>query len=337
MKKWTGYEKGINLGGWLSQCTHKTEHYETFITELDIEIIASWGVDHIRLPIDYEAIRGIEEMGNSEGTRYIDRCIEWCKKYKLNLILDLHKVPGFAFDEVEKSTLFDHIELQNQFLKIWESFSKRYSQYSDFVSFELLNEIVEQDSTKWNALATKAIQVIRSYSKNIHIVVGGVQWNSVHTLAQLEIPLDDFIVYNFHFYEPFLFTHQSAPWIELIPKEIREYPGELETYRKVSKDINSFGSGLYNLGVTKLGTDFMTALIIEAVKAAEEHHVFLYCGEYGVIFNAPSDSIVHWYEDIHEVFEAQGIGRAAWTYKSMDFGISDWYQAEIRSSIIANL
>lgn len=337
MKKWTGYEKGINLGGWLSQCNYKKEHFETFITEKDIERIASWGVDHIRLPIDYEVIDGIEILGVSEGTVYIDRCISWCKNYNLNVILDLHKVPGFSFDMGEKNTLFDNIGLQYKFLKIWDRLARLYSQYNDFVSFELLNEIVEQDSTRWNKLVTEVIQVIRRHSMKTYIVVGGIQWNSVHTLDQLVIPLDDYIVYNFHFYEPFLFTHQSAPWVKQMPKESREYPGELADYRRVSEEINCFGSGLYNPGVTEMGKGYMDTLIDVAVRAAEANNVFLYCGEYGVIHNAPSESIIRWYEDIHQVFETKGIARASWAYKGIDFGISDWYKHEIIEDVIANL
>ena len=33
-------ERGINLGGYLSQCVHSTEHYDAFIQEEDIRKIA---------------------------------------------------------------------------------------------------------------------------------------------------------------------------------------------------------------------------------------------------------------------------------------------------------
>jgi hypothetical protein len=200
-----------------------------------------------------------------------------------------------------------------------------------------LNEIVETDSSRWNMLASEAIRVIRQHTEKTYIVVGGIQWNSVHTLKQLKIPLDPYIVYNFHFYEPFLFTHQQAPWVKHMPKEEREYPGELSEYRSASERINAFGSGLYHPGITALGKEYMSALIGKAVEAATEVGVFLYCGEYGVIYTAPPESIVRWYQDIHEVFEANGIARAAWTYKAMDFGISDWYKEYIRETIINNL
>ena len=56
MRKINGFNKGVNFGGWLSQCSYEKEHLDTFITEKDFEIAASWGVDHVRVPFDYNII-----------------------------------------------------------------------------------------------------------------------------------------------------------------------------------------------------------------------------------------------------------------------------------------
>mgnify|MGYP000826286539 CR=1 FL=1 len=42
-------ERGINLGGYLSQCVHNTEHYDAFIQEEDIRKIASMAVSYTHL------------------------------------------------------------------------------------------------------------------------------------------------------------------------------------------------------------------------------------------------------------------------------------------------
>lgn len=47
-----------------------------------------------------------------------------------------------------------------------------------------------------------------------------------------------------------------------------------------------------------------------------------YCGEYGVIDCAPPASR-RWHADVLEVFEQQGIGRAVWSYKEMNFRLVD--------------
>ncbi|HOC34848.1 MAG TPA: glycosyl hydrolase family 5, partial [Ruminococcus flavefaciens] len=53
MLKSKGIIKGINLGGWMSQCDYSRERLDNFIKENDIKQIAEWGFDHVRLPIDY--------------------------------------------------------------------------------------------------------------------------------------------------------------------------------------------------------------------------------------------------------------------------------------------
>ena len=321
----------------MSQCPYRHEHYETFITEKDIEAIASWGLDHVRLPVDYEVIEESENTEAYAGFKHIDNCIRWCADHGLNLIIDLHKTPGFSFDSVSSNSLFEDPALQLRFLKLWKAIASRYASYKDTVAFELLNEIVEKDSSRWNALAHRTIAEIRQCAPDTKIVVGGIQRNSVHTLGLLDQPYDDNIVYTFHFYEPFLFTHQRAEWVEQLPESSMEYPGDLAEYRSTSAAIGAFGSGLHGEGVSEMGPAYMTSLIRNALDVAAERQVYLYCGEYGVIEHAPSESVVNWYRDIHAIFEQYRIGRAAWTYKSMSFGISDRYDSGITPQIISYL
>jgi len=76
------FKAGINLGGWISQYqVFSKEHFDTFITEKDIETIAEAGFDHVRLPFDYPIIESDDNVGEykEDGLSYIDRCLEWCK------------------------------------------------------------------------------------------------------------------------------------------------------------------------------------------------------------------------------------------------------------------
>ena len=70
-------ERGINLGGYLSQCVHNTEHYDAFIQEEDIRKIASMGFDHVRLAIDYEVLEDEYGRTREEGFAYVTRVVEW--------------------------------------------------------------------------------------------------------------------------------------------------------------------------------------------------------------------------------------------------------------------
>lgn len=336
MKRFEGYMRGINLGGWLSQCAEYSEgHYSSFIAENDIKTISEWGLDHIRLPVDYNVIEDEDGRVLPNGYKHIDDCIEWCEKYGLNVIIDLHKTKGFAFDNTaENNIMFDSHELQKRFISLWTNIAARYGKNGNVV-FEPLNEVSKIDSRKWNALISKLLSAIRPFAPDKKIIFGGTQWNSVHTLKLLEIPDDKNIVYNFHFYEPFLFTHQHASWLSAVSDISMRYPGTMEIYRKTSENIGCFGSGLKN--TDEMGAEFMDKLISEAVDAAVNADVPLYCGEYGVIDQAVISDTAVWFEDIHSVFEKHGIGRAVWTYKEMNFGINDENYAPCLDRIVNSL
>lgn len=320
MKTWKGYMRGINIGGWISQCPREQSHYDSFIGEEDIKTIASWGLDHIRLPIDYDVVSD-DEGKLTEGIKYVDNCVEWCRNIGLNLILDLHKAPGYAFYN-EDNTLFTESRVQDAFVNLWKEFAARYGKYSDFVSFELLNEVVDADPGLWNDLIRRAITEIRRTAPETKIVVGGIRWNSASTLELLDPPYDENIIFTFHFYDPFLFTHQGATWVKPLTDVSIEYPGSMDDYRRIAKELNQYDSQFS--AVAEMGRDYLVKRMEPAIKTAEKHNVPVYCGEYGVILSAPAECAVEWYRDMHSIFEEYGIGRAAWTYKSMSFGVINW-------------
>ena len=88
---------------------------------------------------------------------------------------------------------------------------------------------------------------------------------------------------------------------------------------------------------TTLSADYFIRFFAEAVAAAEKKGVPLYCGEYGVIDKVPPEQALAWYRLIHEAFEHYGIGRAAWSYREMDFGLSDARMDAVREELIRNL
>ncbi len=154
-------KKGVNLGGWLSQCDHSIERYQTFITEEDIRNIADMHFDHVRLPVDYNVIEAEDGTDIPDNYVYIDNAVAWCRKYGLSVILDVHRTWGYSFDDAGKdglNTLFDSPDAQDRFIKLWGKLSARYAQYSDFVAMELLNEVVNPEyADPWNDLISLSL------------------------------------------------------------------------------------------------------------------------------------------------------------------------------------
>lgn len=340
MKKLLNYQKGVNLGGWLSQGSLEKEHLDSFILEKDIEKIASWGADHVRLPVDFENIETESGEEKAEGYVYIDNCISWCRKYGLNMILDLHKTCGYVFDNPEYSSdFFNDESLQDRFVNLWKRLSERYAKDSDIVMFDILNEVVDfKAAEKWNEIAVRCMKAIREFAPDAKLLFGGVGNNAVSAVKLLAPPIDENVVYSCHCYSPLIFTHQSAYWVNGMPTDFHiGYPKSYEEYAEKSESF--FGNGASDVSkgeapAKELGSEYFENIFKEAVDVAEARGVSLYCGEYGVIDRANPEDALRWFKDIHKAFEKYGMGRAVWSYKEMDFGLTDEHYDKVREEII---
>lgn len=314
MKEMIGFKKGINFGGWLSQCNYEKKHLDTFITENDFKTAASWGIDHIRVPFDYNILENSDGSFNEEGFAYLTMAVNACKANGLNLILDLHKTAGFSFDYYgeSESGFFDSEEYQERFYRLWEEMARRYGSLTPNVAFELLNEVTDECFIDaWNRIVKVCIGRIRKIAPDILILVGSYHNNSADTVQFLDEPFDENVIYNMHCYEPLKFTHQGAYWTDaIIPEERMAF----------EESITS--------------EEYFEELFSTAIAKAEKYGTGLYCGEYGCIDVVSPEDTLKWYRTINSVFRKHDIGRAAWNYKAMDFGLSDDRLSEVHDKLI---
>lgn len=339
MRKFEGFTRGINLGGWLSQSSLDKEHMDTFITVKDMKKMSDMGADHVRLPIDFELVETADGETIESGYHYIDDAISWAVENKLNVVLDLHKTAGYVFDDAGYSSDFFHSEkLQDRFVHLWEKLAERYGGYSSCVAFELLNEVVDAGcKDEWNQIAERAVKAVRAIAPDTWILMGGTRSNSVSTIRDLGQPYDDKIAYNFHCYEPLIFTHQAASWVENMPADYAvDYPKPISFYIEENNRLidSNYAHPILPYADMISGKDFFRAFFAEAVRLADKYNVPLYCGEYGVIDRADTAATLRWFRDIHDVFEEYQIGRAVWSYKEMSFGITDAHYSPIYEKLL---
>ena len=310
-----GFYRGVNLGGWYSQCDYSRERLDLFITEADMDVIAGWGLDHVRIPMDYNVLE--EEGGglSREGFDRIDRTVGWCRKRGLKVVLDLHKTAGYSFDADEgEGGFFTSEAFQERFYRIWEGLAFRFNDPEN-IAFELLNEVTDASVIgEWNRIAAECIARIRRIAPRSLILVGSYWNNSPDAVKDLDLPADDRVIYNFHCYDPLPFTHQGASWVP-----------ELDINARVSFEQ------------ADITPEFFEERFASAIKTAEERGTTLYCGEYGVIDKATPEDTVKWFRTINEVFEKHGIARSAWSYRQMDFGLSDDRLSDVREELIRYL
>ncbi len=339
LRPFEGFTRGVDLGGWLSQCDHREETYANFITEADFAQIKAWGLDHVRVPFDVELLETRDGTRLESGFAHLRRAVDWAAAHGLNIVLDLHKTYGFSFDAGEReSGFFADEALQERFCLLWEELARRFGGETGRVAFELLNEVTDKAfSAKWNAVAARCVERVRRIAPRVWILLGSYWNNSIDALPDLDPPADDRIVYNFHCYEPLVFTHQGAYWVDRMDPWFRlpvtATYGELaaHTERVLGKPltcVSDFDPA------ESLGAAYFERFLARAVKVAEERGVPLYCGEYGVIDLASPADTVEWYRMIHRAFERYGIGRAAWNWRKMDFGLTDPHLDGVREELI---
>ena len=317
MLKSKGFYRGVNLGGWLSQCDYSEERLNNFVTEPDFEKIASWGMDHVRIPVDYNVLENEDGSYKADGFDRLEKAFGFARKYGLNVVLDLHKTAGFSFDIGEaESGFFESEKYQERFYRLWEELSKHYGKYSENVVFELLNEVTDQSFIgAWNRISNECIRRIRVYAPDTLILVGSYWNNSPEAVKDLDKPYDDKVIYNFHCYSPVEFTHQGAPWVgDLLDQDAR-----------------------YRFEDLEITPEYFENLFAEALEKAKSYGTGVYCGEYGVIDRAAPEDALKWFKTINSVFEKYEIARSAWSYKEMDFGLSDSRMDGVRDELVKYL
>ncbi len=292
----------------MSQCDYSLDRLDNFITEKDFAAIESWGADHVRLPVDYDVAELMDD-----GITRIRRAVDAAKRNGLNVMLDLHKAPGYSFDAGEQeSGFFEKREYQERFLRLWENLAKEFGVDHESVAFDLLNEITDASYLPvWKKIAAECVERIRRYAPDTVIVIGSYDYNDVRAVKDLDAPQDALVAYSFHCYEPHDFTHQGAYWDPRLDRE----------KRIAFKDS----------GTTE---EMFEELFESALTKAAEYGADLYCGEYGVIDIVSPEETLEWYKVINRVFERHGISRTAWSYKQMDFGISDARMDKVRDELI---
>lgn len=322
----------MGIGGWLTNykrfnCLPEDrrlcltigdmEHFATYITEDDIKYIATLGMDHIRLGFDQIVLEEKPYIYREEIFGHIDRFISWCKKYNLNIVLNMHKAVGNYCDIKEAVGLLDDDELQNRFIALWIAFEKRYAANSGII-FELLNEVRNVAPNKWNDLAEKTINEIRKLNKTCKIIIGSTCANSADMLKYLKVFDDENVIYTFHYYTPFAFTHQRGV---LQPEQMyynrnMPYPGDIEYYCDYYRTAVNGKNNIYEK-YERMDIAFLRDIMSPAFSFAKAHpDKILWCGEFGTIRHANIKCRENWMRDVITLLKEHDIPYCVWNYLS---------------------
>lgn len=195
-------------------------------TKVDIDSMASWGFNAVRLPMHYNLLTlPIEEEPVSgadtwlpKGFARIDSLLDWCKQAHIYLILDLHAAPGgqgkdanISDYDSKKPSLWESSENQRKTIALWRKLAERYTNESYIGGYDLINETNwaftsggningcgETNNIPLRQLYISITNAIREVDKNHIIYIEGNCWSG--NFEDLTPAWDTNMAYSFHKY-----------------------------------------------------------------------------------------------------------------------------------------
>jgi endoglucanase len=312
--------RGINLSHWFAQVFdpkgYTKEHFDAYDTAQDIALIKSMGFDHVRFTLNCDPMfrRGQADQIPPEYLAMVDNSVKMILDQNLNIIIDIHPESDFK----QKLAVDDNFV--EQFADFWRALAKHYSALDpDKVFFEILNEPEFKDRHRWMGVQTHLARAIREGAPNHTIIAAGANWSSSNELLFLEPLRDANVIYNFHFYDPHIFTHQGATWSTNFQHYLTNlpYPSTPENVRAAEKEVPD---PINRQTVARYGLDHWNAARIDAeiaqVAAWGKHwNVPITCNEFGVYRGTvyPNDRVL-WLHDVRTTLEKYSIGWTMWDY-----------------------
>ncbi|MBC3539854.1 cellulase family glycosylhydrolase [Rufibacter sediminis] len=331
------FKKGVNLTNWFQANSAREIQFSRY-TKQDFEQIKSLGVDVIRLPINLHAMTKGAPAHTLDPLflSFLDEAVTWAEDLNLHLILDNH-----SFDPIADT----QPQVEGVLEKTWTQMAQHYKDRSDRLYFEILNEPHGISDSQWNAIQGRIIQAIRRQDTRHTLIVGATNFNSYQNLAQLPVYPDNKLIYTFHFYDPFLFTHQGATWQVPSLGPLANVPFPYRAQDMPSLPTSLRGTWLESAyqNYPQEGTVAKVKQLLDiAVAFQQTRNVPVFCGEFGVFMpnSRPADR-VFWYDTVRRYLEEKGIAWTTWDYHG-DFGLfnrggSDLFQHDLNVPLLQAL
>jgi endoglucanase len=213
----------------------------------------------------------------------------------------------------------DNIQYENdRIIRLWKQVMASMKSYpTNQLVYELYNEPTT-DMDVWKSAATTLVRELRKEDPNRIFIIGGANYNGINELLYMgKLPVDDGkIIYTFHFYEPYIFTHQGADWTPEktyltgfpYPYDEREMPKApaQHDFSELAKDYRR-----YNKEATYT---YLYNRIKQISEQARKLNLPLICTETGVINFADTDSKSNYLRDITSIMQEMDIPVLLWDY-----------------------
>jgi len=317
-------DRGYNVTNWLEQGAFAGFEYdEDFVAR-----VAAAGHRALRLPIDldryvtnYAAYAAGEAALELDPTLFtiLDAFDQWTLAHGLSLTIDYHQYDASC-------DLSDPVYVE-AVAEIWGRVAEHFAAAGRRdLFFELLNEVEQSTGSDrvaaedLTAFATRLLAAIREFDPTRVVLFGDVQWYGITPLTSREPFDDENVIYVFHFYEPFIFTHQGTSWTDLEPVHDVPYPYSperwFERFADLGFDPDVMPAWVIDRAEAYYRQGNRNALYNEIARAkrwAGEHAVPVICNEFGAYDGGASTADrAAYYSDLVGVFEELEIPWTHW-------------------------
>jgi endoglucanase len=210
--------------------------------EVDYQRVAAMGMNAVRFYMNYRTFQsdaGQSDAGEADaapgqyladGWQWLDDNIAWAKKNGVYLVLNMHVPPGGFQSLGAGKALWQRADLQERFIRLWTEIARHCRGEHTIAGYDLLNEpVVTRAKSQWIELAGRIAAAIRAvdadhmlFVERVNAVAGDWSEDADRNFFTIADPNT---VYEFHFYKPFHFTHQSASWVSFTAEDVR-YPDD---------------------------------------------------------------------------------------------------------------
>lgn len=331
------FSTGVNLTNWF-QAGNVRQIQPNRYTLTDFQQIQSLGCDVIRLPINLHFMTNgaPDYVVDPLLFDFLDPVIDWADSLNMHLIIDNHTFDPAVNTNPNVGTILE---------KVWPQIAAYYADGYDHLYYEILNEPHGISDAAWGAIQQGVIDKIRMVDTTHSIIVGGANWNSYTTLDNLPLYQDDNLIYTFHFYDPFVFTHQGASWTTPSMAALTNIPFP---YR--AADMPAFPAALNGTWVQSAFNNYQQEGSVAAMNQAFDvvdafrtsRNVPVFCGEFGAYApNCAPDDRVQYYAALRQILDTRNIAWTMWDYQGgfglFQQGTSQLFNHHLDTALVAAL
>lgn len=277
--------------------------------EEDFALIAEWGFNFVRLPMDYRCwIEADDWTRLKEATlAEIDQAVELGRKHRVHVCLNFHRAPGYTVARpAEKLDLWKDAEAQRVCALHWATFARRYQgRPSAELSFDLVNEPGTIDGRTYLSAATPLVEAIRQADPERLIIADGLRWGGTPVPELIELK----VAQSTRGYAPMAISHHKASWVNS------------ERFPPPAWPLREKDGSIYD----------RARLEAERIKPWRElaaRGVGVHVGEFGAIHKTPHAIVLAWMADCLDLWKREGWGWALWNLRG-SFGVLDSERGDV--------